>query len=61
MNIKHKAILITAMMPLIAVALAYTVVRFPLVLFFALVGGLLYFVYYGVLNYLETKEKRKRR
>ena len=61
MNIKHKAILITAMMPLIVVALIYTIAKFPAVLFFAALGGVLYFVYRGVLNHLEYKEKRKPR
>ena len=61
MNIKHKAILITAMMPLIVVALIYTIAKFPAVLVFAALGGLLYFVYRGVLNHLEYKEKRKPR
>ena len=61
MNIKLKAILITAMMPIIAVALIYTIAKFPAVLVFAALGGLLYFLYRGVLNYLEFKEKRKPR
>jgi hypothetical protein len=61
MNIKLKAILITAMMPIIAVALIYTIAKFPAVLVFAALGGLLYFVYCGVLNYLEHNEKRKPR
>ncbi len=61
MNIKLKAFLITAAIPLIAVAMVYTVWKFPLILFFALVGGLLYFVYQGVLNYLEFNKKRKPR
>jgi hypothetical protein len=61
MNIKLKAILITAAMPLIAVALVYTIVKFPAVLFFAALSGLLYFVYRAVLSHLEMKEKRKPR
>lgn len=61
MNIKLKAALITVAMPIIAVAAVYTIVRFPAVLFFAFLGGFLYFVYKGVLNYLEFNEKRKPR
>ena len=64
MNIKHKAILITAAMPLIVVALivalTYTIAKFPVVLFFAALGGVLYFVYRGVLNYLEYNERFKK-
>jgi hypothetical protein len=60
MNIKLKAILITASMPLIAVALIYTIAKFPVVLFFAALGGVLYFVYRGVLNYLEHNERFKK-
>jgi hypothetical protein len=61
MNIKYKAILITLAMLLIAVALIYTIAKFPVVLFFAALGGLLYFLYRGVLSHLEIKEKRKPR
>lgn len=61
MNIKLKATLITATIPLIAVALIYTIAKFPAVLVFAALGGLLYFIYRGVLNYLEYNEKRKSR
>jgi uncharacterized membrane protein YesL len=61
MNIKLKAILITAAMPLIAVALVYTIVKFPAIIFFAVLGALMYFLYRGVLNHLEYKEKRKPR
>ena len=61
MNIKLKASLITAAIPLIAVAFVYTIVQFPAVLFFVFLGGFLYFVYRGVLNYLEHNEKRKPR
>jgi hypothetical protein len=61
MNIKLKAILITVAMPLIAVAMVYTIVEFPLILVFAVLAGLLYTVYKGVLNYLEFEEKRKPR
>jgi hypothetical protein len=61
MNIKLKAALITVAIPLIAVAIVYTIVRFPAVLFFAFLGAFLYLVYKGVLNYLEYNEKRKTR
>lgn len=60
MNIKIKAALITVTMPLIAVAFVYTIVKFPAVLFFAFLGGFLYFVYKGVLNYLEHNERFKK-
>jgi hypothetical protein len=53
MNIKYKAILITLAIPLIAVALVYTIVKFPAIIFFAALGGMLYLLYRGVLNYLE--------
>jgi hypothetical protein len=61
MNIKLKATLITIAIPLIAVALVYTIVQFPLIIVFAVLGGLLYTVYNAVLNYLEFNEKRKPR
>jgi uncharacterized membrane protein YesL len=61
MNIKLKATLITLAMLFIAVALIYTIAKFPAVLVFAALGGLLYFLYRGVLNYLEHEEKRKPR
>lgn len=61
MNIKLKAALITVAIPLIAVAIVYTIVQFPAVLFFAFLGAFLYCVYKGVLNYLEYNEKRKPR
>ncbi len=60
MNIKLKAILITLAIPLIAVAFVYAIVSFPAVLFFAFLGGFLYFVYRGVLNYLEHNERFKK-
>jgi hypothetical protein len=60
MNIKLKAILITLAMPLIAVALVYTIVRFPAIIFFAVLGSLLYFLYRGVLSHLELKERKKK-
>ena len=61
MNIKLKAVLITIAIPLIAVAIVYTIVQFPAVLLFAFLGAFLYLVYKAVLNYLEFKEKRKPR
>jgi hypothetical protein len=61
MNIKLKAILITIAIPLVAVVLAYTIVKFPAVIFFAVLGALMYFLYRGVLNHLEFNEKRKPR
>jgi uncharacterized MnhB-related membrane protein len=60
MNIKHKAILITAAIPLIAVALVYTIVKYPAIIFFAVLGALMYFLYRGVLNHLEYKERFKK-
>ena len=60
MNIKLKAILITAAIPLIAVSLVYTIVKFPAVIFFAVLGALMYFLYRGVLNHLEYKERFKK-
>ena len=59
MNIKLKAILITLAIPLIAVAVVYTIVQYPAILLFAVLAGLLYTVYQGVLNYLKFSEKRK--
>ena len=60
MNIKLKAALITVAMPIIAVAAVYTIVQFPAVLFFALMGGLVFLVYKAVLNYLEHNERFKK-
>jgi hypothetical protein len=48
-------------MLLIAVALIYTIAKFPAVLVFAALGGMLYFLYRGVLSHLEYKEKRGKR
>lgn len=61
MNIKLKAALITVAIPLIAVAMVYTIVEFPLILVFVVLAGLLYTVYNGVLNYLNFQEKSKPR
>jgi uncharacterized MnhB-related membrane protein len=60
MNVKHKAILITAAIPLIAVALVYTIVKYPAIIFFAVLGALMYFLYRGVLNHLEYNERFKK-
>jgi hypothetical protein len=61
MNIKHKAVLITVAIPVILFALLIMIANFPMILFFAIVGGLLYLVYRAVLNYLEFEENRKSR
>jgi hypothetical protein len=37
----------------------YTIVQYPAILLFAVLAGLLYTVYQGVLNYLKFSEKRK--
>ena len=60
MNIKLKATLITLAIPLIAVAFVYTIVQYPLIILFTVLGGLLYTVYRGVLNYLEHNERFKK-
>jgi Flp pilus assembly protein TadB len=60
MNIKLKATLITIAIPLIAVAFVYTIVQYPLIILFTVLGGLLYTVYRGVLNYLEHNERFKK-
>lgn len=60
MNIKLKAILITVAIPLIAIALVYTIVRFPMIILLALLGGFMYFIYRGVLRDLERKERLKK-
>ncbi len=60
MNIKLKAILITVAGFLGLVATVYAIAKFPAILFVAALGGLLYSVYRGVLNYLEYKEKNKK-
>ena len=60
MNIKLKAALITVAIPLIAVVTVYTIAQYPAVLFFALMGGLVFLVYKAVLNYLEHEERFKK-
>ena len=61
MNIKLKAVLITVAGFFGLFATLYTIVEFPLVLLLITLGGFLYVVYRGVLNYLEHEEKRKLR
>ncbi len=61
MNIKLKAVLITVAGFFGLFATLYTIVEFPLVLLLITLGGLLYCVYRGVLNYLEHEGKRKPR
>lgn len=58
MNIKLKAWLITLAIPVLVAILTVLIARFPLILFFALMGGALYLLYSGILNYLEFKENR---
>jgi hypothetical protein len=60
MNIKHKAVLITVAIPVILFALLIMIANFPMILFFAVAGGLMYLVYRAVLNYLEHNERWKR-
>jgi hypothetical protein len=61
MNIKLKAVLLTVAGFFGLFATLFTIVEFPLVLLLITLGGLLYVVYRGVLNYLEHEEKRKPR
>ena len=61
MNIKHKAILITIAGFFGLFATIYAIGQYPAILFFALIGGLVFLVYKAVLNYLEHEEKRKPR
>jgi arginine exporter protein ArgO len=58
MNIKLKAVLLTVAGFFGLFATLFTIVEFPLVLLLITLGGLLYVVYRGVLNYLEHEEKR---
>jgi len=60
MNIKLKATLITVAGFLGLIAFFYTIWEFPIVIVFTVLGGLLYTVYRGVLNYLEYNEKNKK-
>ena len=61
MNIKYKAFLITVAGFFGLFATLYAIAQYPAVLFFALMGGLVFLVYKAVLNYLEHNEKRKPR
>lgn len=60
MNIKLKAWLITLAIPVLVAILTVLIARFPLVILLVLVGGALYLLYSGILNYLEFKENRNR-
>jgi hypothetical protein len=60
MNIKLKAILITVAVFLGGVTFIYISATFPAVMFFAALGGLVYFVYSGVLSQLEYNKKYKK-
>ena len=61
MNIKLKAILITVAGFFGLFATVYVIAQYPAVLFFALIGGVLYVLYRAVLNHLEEEQKRKQR
>ena len=60
MNIKYKAILITIAGFFGLFATLYAIAQYPAVVFFALIGGLVFLVYKAVLNYLEHNEKYKK-
>jgi hypothetical protein len=60
MNIKHKAALITVSGLFGLFATLFTIAQYPAVVFFALIGGLVFVIYKGVLNYLEHNERFKR-
>ncbi len=60
MNIKLKAILITLAGFFGLIAFFYTMLWYPLIIVFAGLGGLLYIVYRGVLNYLTHNERYKK-
>jgi threonine/homoserine/homoserine lactone efflux protein len=59
MNIKLKAWLITLAIPISVAILTVLIARFPLVILLVLVGGALYCLYSGILNYLEYKDRWK--
>ena len=61
MNIKLKAFLITVAGLFGLFATIYAIGQYPAILFFAIVGGLVFLIYKAVLNYLEFNEKRKPR
>jgi Flp pilus assembly protein TadB len=60
MNIKLKAFLITIAGFFGLFATLYAIAQYPAVLFFALLGGLVFLVYKAVLNYLEHNERFKK-
>lgn len=60
MNIKLKATLITLAGFFGLFATVYAIAQYPEVLFFALMGGLVFLVYKAVLNYLEHNERFKK-
>ena len=60
MNIKYKAILITIAGFFGLFATLYAIAQYPAVVFFALIGGLVFLVYKAVLNYLEHNERFKK-
>lgn len=60
MNIKYKAFLITVAGFFGLFATVYVIAQYPVVLFFALMGGLVFLVYKAVLNYLEHNERFKK-
>ena len=60
MNIKYKAILITIAGFFALFAAIYAIGQYPAILFFALIGGLVFLVYKAVLNYLEHNERFKK-
>ena len=60
MNIKYKAMLITLAGFFGLFAAMYTIAHYPAILFFILIGGLVFLVYKAVLNYLEHNERFKK-
>jgi uncharacterized MnhB-related membrane protein len=60
MNIKYKAILITLAVFFGLFAALYTIAHYPAIIFFAVLGALMYFLYRGVLNHLEYNERFKK-
>lgn len=60
MNVKRKAALLTLAIPVLVAILTVLIARFPLVILLVLVGGALYLLYSGILNYLEFQENRNR-
>jgi hypothetical protein len=60
MNIKLKAFLITIAGFFGLFATLYAIAQYPAILFFAIVGGLVFLIYKAVLNYLEHNERFKK-